>query len=97
MPGMNQRGPMNQGPMTGRGQGVCTGNAMANGAGFGGRGRGCGMGRGQGMGRRCFGGNGGYQAPLNRETVLRNRADALKAELDSINQELEESTPDPQD
>ncbi len=96
MPGMNQRGPMNQGPMTGRGQGACTGNAMANGAGFGGRGR-CGMGRGQGLGRRCFGGNGGYSTPLNREEVLRNRADALKAELDNINQELGGEASDPRD
>ncbi|MCG8567456.1 MAG: DUF5320 domain-containing protein [Desulfobacterales bacterium] len=85
MPGMNQQGPMNQGPMTGRGQGMCNGNSM--GSGMGRRG-----GRGCGQGRRCGNGNGmgrGYAGPVNREDVLQDRARVLKAELDRINRELD--------
>jgi len=62
MPGLNQRGPMNEGPMTGGGRGLCTGavaseqefaNRMTGSMGRGlGRGRGCGGGSGRGMGRR---------------------------------------------
>ena len=66
MPGFNQRGPMNEGPMTGRGMGQCTGaygqdtgdaaNLGWNAPGYG-YGRGMGRGgcrrpaRGMGMGR----------------------------------------------
>jgi len=55
MPGFNQRGPMNEGPMTGRGMGQCGGtytqetgapaNMAWNAPGYG-------QGRGMGMGRR---------------------------------------------
>ena len=62
MPGFNQKGPMNEGPMTGRGMGQCSGaytqdtgtsaNMAWNAPGFG-----YGQGRGMGRGRR------GCQAP----------------------------------
>ena len=55
MPGMNGQGPMNQGPRTGRGAGMCQRPGQ-------GMGRGAGMGRGRsggaGLGRRCRGGQG---------------------------------------
>ena len=66
MPGFNQKGPMNEGAMTGRGRGRCTtpnqsiggtqntaGNSQGFGQGFGqglGQGGGRGMGRGRGQG-----------------------------------------------
>jgi len=69
MPGLNQRGPENMGPMTGRKMGRCVtetttagqgfGPGMGQGYGFGGgfgRGRGCGRGFGRGRG-------GGWAAP----------------------------------
>ncbi len=96
MPGFNQRGPMNEGPMTGRQRGICTGYAMS-GQGFGGRGYGMGSGMGRGMGRR------GNQAPgrglgygqwntpapmTSNRDVLQNRADMLEAELTAIKNQL---------
>lgn len=59
MPGFNQRGPMNEGSMTGRQRGTCTGAAVDTGQGFADRtnARGYGGGMGRGMGRR------GCQAP----------------------------------
>ena len=65
MPGFNQQGPRNQGPMTGRGMGMCAKSPMADspnfsnpagrglGLGFR-RGRGFSQGRGRGMGP-CWG------------------------------------------
>ncbi len=59
MPGFNQRGPMNEGPMTGRQRGTCTGGAVDTGQTFADstNARGYGGGMGRGMGRR------GGQAP----------------------------------
>ncbi len=97
MPGFNQRGPENQGPMTGGRRGVCTG-AMNSGQDFG-----SGMGYGRGNGRRCgargFKGQGmgagmNWQAepqPVEAgpaKQTLQERADLLKAELDAIQKEL---------
>lgn len=98
MPGLNQRGPMNDGPMTGRGRGLCTGNVTA-GQGFVG---GYGMGRGLRRGCRDFGwgggrgmGRGGNYGPwagtspaVSNQTILQNRANMLEAELAEIKNQL---------
>ncbi|MDD9301264.1 MAG: DUF5320 domain-containing protein [Desulfobacter sp.] len=94
MPGLNQRGPQGQGPMTGRGQGVCqnqgAGQGFARGGfagqGFqGGRGgkRGCGRGLGRGFGP----GLGQGQAQF-AETSLEARAKTLEEELKAIKAQL---------
>jgi len=59
MPGFNQRGPMNEGSMTGSQRGTCTGAPVDTGQGFADNtnARGYGGGMGRGMGRR------GGQAP----------------------------------
>ncbi|RKZ94294.1 MAG: hypothetical protein DRQ43_07030 [Gammaproteobacteria bacterium] len=95
MPGFNQRGPMNEGPMTGRGQGDCargfdTGprnsafTPMGNGKGrrMGRRG-GQGPGGGQGYGRMGM----DTSAPASEET-LKLRVQTLETELDAIRNEL---------
>ncbi len=100
MPGFNQRGPRNEGPMTGWGRGICTGNGDP---GYGSAGR---RGRGMGMGIRCRGGRGGYggggrgmgfgasqagYAPAGNVDIkedLRARADMLEAELSAIKNQL---------
>ncbi len=60
MPGFDRSGPLGQGPMTGRGLGLCSGYARPSGLrgpglawrhGWYGRGRGFGFGRGRGFGR----------------------------------------------
>jgi hypothetical protein len=66
MPRGNKRGPMGQGPSTGRGLGYCAGHdepgfmAEAPRQGGAGKGRGAGRGQGQGLrpGRGCGGGRG---------------------------------------
>ncbi|WP_321491712.1 DUF5320 domain-containing protein [uncultured Desulfobacter sp.] len=87
MPGFNQRGPQGLGPMTGRGQGVCTNRNMA-GTGYGGRGCGRGFGGGnRGMGR----GFGSAAAPMSNavtETSLQDRARLLEEELNAIKAQL---------
>lgn len=98
MPGFNRRGPDNQGPMTGRGRGLCTGNAGYAGydAGFG---RGFGPGYGRGRGRRWaqggFGGRGmgpwgGAQAAPESPDDLKQRAEWLESELAAVRQQLNE-------
>ncbi len=89
---------MNNGPMTGGGRGLCTGNVAASqrlAGGYGmGRGlrRGCrdfGMGGGREMGR---GGNYGHRTgpspAVSNQTVLQNRANMLEAELAEIKNQL---------
>lgn len=102
MPGLNQRGPMNDGPMTGRGRGLCTGNVAA-GQGFVG---GYGMGRGLRRGCRDFGsgggrgmGRGGNYGPwagtspaVSNQTILQNRANMLEAELAEIKNQLKKQS-----
>ncbi|MCD4675159.1 MAG: DUF5320 domain-containing protein [Desulfobacula sp.] len=95
MPGFNQRGPMNEGPMTGRGQGVC-----GRGAGIGAQGSTfdtMGYGRGRGNGRRGGQGPGWGRdygqmdtvspPPATKESLTR-RAQTLEQELDAIKNEL---------
>ncbi|THB77880.1 MAG: hypothetical protein D3926_14205 [Desulfobacteraceae bacterium] len=93
MPGFNQRGPMNQGPMTGRSQGTCTGNQSP--------GMGSGMGMGRRRGRRCV--SQGFQSPHQRagfgrfnepepmtdsRELLKNREAALEQELAALKQQI---------
>ena len=97
MPGLNQRGPENMGPMTGRKMGRCTaGNAgqgygagSGQGAGFGGgfgRARGCGRGRGRAGAWAAPAGNRPYGAGTKEDLSL--RAQALEQELEAIKNEL---------
>lgn len=95
MPGLNQRGPQGLGPMTGRGQGVCTNRNMAGtgyGAGNGSRGCGRGFGSGgRGMGRgmgREFGPAAAPMPGTATETVLQDRARLLEEELNAIKAQL---------
>jgi len=100
MPGFNRRGPENQGPMTGWGRGLCTGNPGNAGydTGFG-QGYGPGYGRGRGRGRRWaqggFGGRGmrgravAPAAPASPDE-LKQRAEWLESELAAIRQQLNE-------
>ncbi|MEX1297855.1 MAG: DUF5320 domain-containing protein [Desulfotignum sp.] len=91
MPGFNRRGPDNQGPMTGWGRGVCTGNSgydAGYGQGYGrrwGRRGAPGGAAGRGMGRRAF-------APAAPESPdeLKQRAGWLESELAAIRQQLNE-------
>lgn len=101
MPGFNQRGPMNEGPMTGRRRGVCTGVAADPGQGFSGRGYGRGFGR---RGSQVPGWGRGYgqwaspaMGSVNQD-ALQNRVNMLEAELSAVKNQLrnlseEESSP----
>jgi len=95
MPGFNQRGPMNEGPMTGKRQGNCvrgfdTGSQYSTFTPMG-------YGRGRGMGRRGGQGPGqgrGYgrmettsPVPATMES-LKLKAQSLEAQLDDIKNEL---------
>ncbi|MEE4365025.1 MAG: DUF5320 domain-containing protein [Desulfotignum sp.] len=92
MPGFNRRGPENQGPMTGRGRGLCTGAADPV-QGFG---TGYGPGFGRGRGRRwCQGGFGPrgpmrpwQAAPDTGNNDLEARAKWLETELAAVKQQL---------
>ncbi len=103
MPGLNQMGPDNMGPMTGRRMGSCmTGNAQNptySGQGYGrGYGQGSGYGRGRGCGRgfgprgRGFGFQGApapwAQAAPVTKADLNMRAQALEQELEAVRNEL---------
>ncbi|MCK5541484.1 MAG: DUF5320 domain-containing protein [Desulfobacterales bacterium] len=93
MPGFNQRGPMNNGPMTGGGRGSCTGN-ITPGQGFAGGGYTMGRGLGrrgrQNSGWRSGQGNGwaGPAPTVSTQVILQNRADMLEAELTEIKNQL---------
>jgi hypothetical protein len=106
MPGRNQTGPQGLGPMTGRGAGLCTGNAVA-GQGYGmGFGRGCGFGGGWRAGRDFGRGAamryGGYAAPYGypaayaqtspdvEKQVLSGQVRALESELDRVRKRMAE-------
>ncbi len=96
MPGFNQRGPMNEGPMTGRGRGNCTeafdpaqrfagrGNAMGRGR-QGGR-RGC-QAPGQGRGAGQWAGTAPAMGSANQDT-LQNSVNMLEAELAALKNQL---------
>jgi hypothetical protein len=98
MPGFNQRGPMNEGPMTGLGRGRCTG-AVDPGQGFAGRGNAMGMGRQYGRrGYQASGRGRGYvqwAAPatdsIDKKT-LQNSVDMLESELAAIKNQLKNLT-----
>jgi hypothetical protein len=102
MPGGDRTGPMGQGPMTGRGFGLCAGFGRPGYASGGfGRGMGRGFGRGRGMGwGRGFGWRGGFAYPAQpvpyrsfptgaevRED-LESYRDELKRELQGVEEEL---------
>lgn len=99
MPGMNQMGPMGQGPMTGRGMGWCAGanapgDARRGGPGFGmGRGRGRGFQGGSGGGRHgwrhCFQATGvpGWMRSGAGQAPI--QAPATKAEMQSLQSQAE--------
>lgn len=86
MPGFNQQGPMNQGPMTGKGRGTCT-DAHNFGPGTG-RGRGCRRGRAR------TGEPGGYGPGFNANQGayatddLLNRKAMLEAELKAVKEQI---------
>ncbi|MCK5686740.1 DUF5320 domain-containing protein [bacterium] len=97
MPGRNRTGPQGEGPMTGRGAGLCNGNS---GAGNGmGRGRGLGLGRGQGRGRgngmgfgNGFGNNSSNVNNGDKEelSLLRDQTELLTQELQNVQKKLAE-------
>ena len=101
MPRGDGTGPAGMGSMSGRGAGYCAGfgtpGFVNRGAGFGGgfgRGLGRGFGRGLGLGfgratTPWFGltGRSGGEA---EQTLLKNRAEALKTQLDAVQQRLSE-------
>jgi hypothetical protein len=94
MAGLNQKGPMNEGPMTGRGRGLCNKNddrqryLERGGAGLG---RGMGRCGSQGMGRRMRFAQQNVP-PSNRTEVdersLHNQVEMLEAELARIKNQL---------
>jgi len=104
MSGLNQRGPMNNGPMTGRGQGVCTGNNTPGQGFYGGGyilGRGLGRrgcqapGQQSGWGRGWAGNCGpcaGSVPTVSTRAVLQSRAAMLEADLAEIKKQLNKLT-----
>lgn len=94
MPGLNQRGPMNEGPMTGGGRGMC-------------RRQNTDAGRGQGRGCGRQGNRGGRMAepaadpprvaPADPGAALRDRAGRLEAELAAVKRQLKDLPAQPQD
>ena len=99
MPGFNQRGPMNEGAMTGRGRGNCVGSTDSA-QGFAGRGNAMGMGRQRG--RRGYqeapgqGMRGGRWAAPDppadsiNQNALQNSVDMLEAELEALKNQLKD-------
>jgi len=101
MPGFNQRGPMNDGPMTGGCRGICTGeggsgqriagkDALGYGRRMGRRNvrRGC-----QAYGRRMDFNEGFGQQPAQKafnKDSLKTRAKFLEAELAAVKKELKD-------
>ena len=101
MPGGDRTGPVGLGPMTGRGAGYCASFAVPGyvNPSFGpGRGRGFwGRGGGRGWRNRCYPGlrQAGYYGPTmaaadpeNELQVLQNQAEAMKANLEQINERI---------
>lgn len=80
MPGLNQKGPENMGPMTGRQMGRCvTRETQPYG-----RGRGC----GRGFGPRGLGSWGAPAMAVPTKEDLSLRAEALEQELEAVKKEL---------
>ncbi len=97
MPGLNQRGPMGEGPVTGRGTGRCAAPAQDTARGW----RGPGNGRNRTMGRgRCQQNRWSADMPENlqafcepepvSEESLARRARELEMELKTIKNQLEQ-------
>ena len=87
MPGFNGYGPMNNGPMTGRGMGRCQGGP-GRGMGMGG-----GMGRGRGMGLQAWApAPVAVDAPDDSALVARQQAEieAMRAKLAKLESALDE-------
>lgn len=90
MAGRDGSGPIGQGPLTGRGMGVCQGARQSRFF----SGRGCGMGFG-GRGRAGIGfgfGNGfsGLSAGATDKEILNEERELLKQRMDQIDRELED-------
>jgi hypothetical protein len=96
MPGFNQRGPMNEGPLTGGGRGNCAG-AVDPAQGFAGRGNTMGMGRqggrrgcqapGQGRGAGQWARTAPAMGSVNQDT-LQNSVNMLETELAALKNQL---------
>ncbi|NLP43547.1 MAG: DUF5320 domain-containing protein [Peptococcaceae bacterium] len=98
MPGFDGTGPLGQGPLTGRGLGLCNPDSPQVGAFRPGRGFGRGIGRcfgrgfARGMGRgpgRGLGRGLGYGVNFSDRDYLKHRQDLLEAELNYIKTQLE--------
>ena len=88
MAGRDGTGPMGQGPLTGRGMGVCTGARQSRFF----SGRGCGMGFG-GRGRAGAGfgsGFGGLGAGTTDKEILNEERELLKQRMEQIDRALED-------
>lgn len=79
MPGFDKTGPNGEGAMTGRKDGLCTGNNSS------GMGRGRGGGRGRGLSRRSGGGR--MRGDFNRENVKEGE-DALQQEVSEMRKQI---------
>lgn len=99
MPGLDGTGPLGQGPMTGRGLGLCGGTARRRsfvfGAGCGGIPWGCGRGRVWGGGKGSWGGFRRAFYPVrfsasDEKTYLENAMKDLEEELNAVKKRLEE-------
>jgi hypothetical protein len=104
MPGLNRRGPLGDGPGTGRGLGPCgaapdalsregelgLGRGAGRGLGFGGRGHGSMRGRalGQGLGRRMGWFAAGYEASEGSSPLPKSFDGELEARADFLRAEL---------
>ncbi|MEN8223991.1 MAG: DUF5320 domain-containing protein [Bacteroidota bacterium] len=99
MPGRNKTGPQGDGPMTGRGLGLCAGNSNQGNAGSFGRyashqgyrhGRGFGHGRGMGYrNREIYNRYADEFVPeISQETMLENEARILKEQLTLVEKRL---------
>lgn len=87
MPGFNQSGPEGQGPVTGKGRGMCQRTDYSAFSGIG-RGRGRGMGMGQGMAQ----GAGMGRVPVSdaKSSGSVNELESLKVQYESAQRMMEE-------
>ena len=87
MPGFNQSGPEGQGPVTGKGRGMCQRTDYSAFSGVG-RGRGRGMGMGQGMAQGA--GMGRMEPPAAKSSGSVNELESLKVQYESARTMMEE-------
>ena len=94
MPNRNKRGPLGEGPMTGKRMGLCVdnrfieNNPVSDGYGFGYGRRGRGMGFRHGFGYTHQASN--YPNSISDETILENEIRILKDQLTSVEKQLSE-------